>query len=120
MTIRDSTHQLADGVITDVEDLLKTTATQTGEKVAAARAKIQESLDTAKTKIADIGRAGMDKASDAGKAADDFVHDHPWQAIGLGVALGFIVGMLAARSSTLDDLSSEGMKLISRLGNLRN
>jgi ElaB/YqjD/DUF883 family membrane-anchored ribosome-binding protein len=119
MNTNDNTTQLASGVIANAEDLLKTTASQTGEKVAAARTKIQDSLDAAKTKLAGIGRAGMDKAADAGKAADDFVHDYPWQAIGLGCAVAFVLGLLAARSSTFDDYSSQGMNLLSKLKNLR-
>ncbi len=84
-------------VIADAEELLKATASQAGEKVAAARVKIQDSLDTAKVKLARMGEAGVDKAKEAARATDDFVHEHPWKAVGIGAALGVIVGMLISR-----------------------
>ena len=84
-------------VIADAEELLKATASQAGEKVAAARVKVQESLDTAKVKLARMGEVGVDKAKEAARATDDFVHEHPWKAVGIGAALGVIVGMLISR-----------------------
>ena len=48
-------------VVADAEELLRATASQAGEKVAAARERIQASLATAKVKLTDaeqeIGRA---------------------------------------------------------------
>jgi ElaB/YqjD/DUF883 family membrane-anchored ribosome-binding protein len=84
-------------VIADAEELLKATASQAGEKVAAARVKIQDSLDTAKAKLANLGEAGVGKAKEAAAATDDFVHEHPWKAVGIGAAIGVIVGMLISR-----------------------
>ena len=84
-------------VIADAEELLKATASQAGEKVAAARVKIQESLDVAKGKLARLSEAGVDKAKEAARATDDFVHEHPWKAVGIGAAVGVIVGMLISR-----------------------
>lgn len=114
------TSDVASAVISDAEVLLKTTASESGDKIDAARERIKDSVAAAKTRLTEFGRAGMDKANDAGRAADDFVHDHPWKAVGLGAAIGMIVGLLAARSSAYDslvDTSSEGMKLLTRLGN---
>ena len=39
----------------------------------------------------------MDKAKEAARATDDFVHEHPWKAVGIGAAVGVIVGMLISR-----------------------
>ena len=84
-------------VIADAEELLRATASQAGEKVAAARAKIQDSLDVAKGKLARVSEVGVDKAKEAARATDDFVHEHPWKAVGVGAALGVILGMLISR-----------------------
>jgi ElaB/YqjD/DUF883 family membrane-anchored ribosome-binding protein len=84
-------------VIQDTEELLKATASQAGDKVIAARAKIQESLDGAKDKLARLGEVGVDKAKEAATATDNFVHEHPWKAVGIGAAVGVIVGMLISR-----------------------
>lgn len=84
-------------VIGDAEALLRATASQAGESVAAARARIQESMEGAKQRLSEVGHLTADKAKYAAKATDQFVHEHPWQAVGIGAAVGVILGMLIAR-----------------------
>jgi ElaB/YqjD/DUF883 family membrane-anchored ribosome-binding protein len=84
-------------VVNDAEELLKATAHQTGEKIAAVRAKAEESLKTAKARIAEEGKEMMEKAKSAAKSTDEFVQAHPWQAVGVGALAGFVVGLLISR-----------------------
>lgn len=84
-------------VIADAEELLRATASQAGEKVTAARARIEESMEDAKRRLAELGGAAGDQARIAARATDDFVHENPWKAVGIGAALGVILGMLIAR-----------------------
>jgi len=84
-------------VIADAEALLRATANQTGEKVSAARERIQDSLDRAKTKLSDLEDVVFDTSRQAARATDEFVHDHPWQAVGVAAGIGLIVGMLIGR-----------------------
>ena len=84
-------------VISDAEELLRATAGQAGEKIAAARVRIEESLGDAKRRLAGYGAAAGEQAKMAARATDEFVHEHPWQAVGVGAALGVIIGMLIAR-----------------------
>lgn len=84
-------------VIADAEELLKATASHAGDKATAARLKIQESIDSAKIKIADLGEAGVYKAKAAARATDDYVHDNPWQAAGIAAVAGVVLGLLISR-----------------------
>jgi len=84
-------------VIADAEELLRATAGQAGEKVAAARARIQDSLDAAKIKLAQLSEAGAEKAKAAARATDDYVHDHPWHAVGIAALVGLVLGTLISR-----------------------
>jgi len=84
-------------VISDAEDLLSATATQAGESAASARARIQRSIQTAKARLADAETAVMDRAKEGAKATDHYVHEHPWQAIGVSACVGALIGMLIAR-----------------------
>jgi ElaB/YqjD/DUF883 family membrane-anchored ribosome-binding protein len=84
-------------VIGDAEELLKATAQNAGETVAAARAKVQASMNGAKKRLADVGDATLDSAKVAARATDEFVREHPWQAVGIGAAVGVILGMLISR-----------------------
>ncbi len=84
-------------VIADAEDLLRATASQAGEKVTVAREKIQDSLRHAKVKLAEVEDVLVDKGKQAARATDEYVHDHPWKAVGIAAGIGLIVGMLISR-----------------------
>lgn len=86
-------------VVTDTEELLKATAGQTGEKLAAARAKVEESLVATKQRLADLEHGLVEKTKAAARATDELVHEHPWQAVGIAAAVGFLLGMLTCRRS---------------------
>ena len=84
-------------VVADAEELLRATASQAGEKVSAARERIQASLATAKVKLTDAERVLVDKTKDAAKATDEYVRDNPWQAVGIAAAAGLVLGVLISR-----------------------
>jgi ElaB/YqjD/DUF883 family membrane-anchored ribosome-binding protein len=84
-------------VVADAEELLRATASQAGEKVTAARERIQASLATAKVKLTEAERALLEKTKEAAKATDEFVHDHPWQAVGIAAGAGLLLGILISR-----------------------
>jgi ElaB/YqjD/DUF883 family membrane-anchored ribosome-binding protein len=84
-------------VIADAEELLRATASQAGEKVSAAREKIQDSLHQAKVKLAEVEDILIDKGKEAARATDEYVHDHPWKAVGIAAGVGLIIGMLISR-----------------------
>lgn len=84
-------------VIADAEELLRATAGQAGDKVAAARARIQDSLDAAKIKLTQLSEVGAEKAKAAAYATDEYVHDHPWHAVGVAALVGLVLGTLISR-----------------------
>ncbi len=84
-------------VIADAEELLRATAGQAGEKVAAARARIQDNLESAKVRLAELGEASAERARAAARATDDYVHDHPWHAVGVAALVGLVLGTLISR-----------------------
>ena len=84
-------------VVADAEALIKATSGQGGETVAAMRAKAEASLATAKEKMSEAQAALLVRTRAAAKATDEYVHVHPWQAIGVGTAVGLLVGLLIAR-----------------------
>ncbi|CAG0124213.1 putative protein YqjD [Rhodocyclaceae bacterium] len=84
-------------VVADAEELLKATASQTGERIAAARARAGESLQVAKARLDDAQAAVVERTKVAARATDDYVHDNPWQAIGIAATVGLILGALISR-----------------------
>ena len=84
-------------VVTDAEELLRATAGEVGGTASIARAKIEASLRNARSKLADIEATLTNQARDAAQAADAMVHEHPWKAVGVAAAVGFVLGLLIQR-----------------------
>lgn len=84
-------------VVADAEALLRATAGQSSEALASARARAEESLAAAKASLADAQEALVDKSKAAAKATDEYVHMHPWEAVGVAASVGVLVGLLIAR-----------------------
>jgi ElaB/YqjD/DUF883 family membrane-anchored ribosome-binding protein len=84
-------------VIADAEELLKVTANQAGEKVGELRVRMQENLTSARHKLADAEDALKEKSREVARVTDDYVHDHPWKAIGVAAGAGLLIGLLIGR-----------------------
>lgn len=84
-------------VIADAETLLKATAGETGERIASARIRAEESLKAAKARLTRLDAAVREHAKDAATAADDLVHENPWAAVGVAAVTGLVIGVLISR-----------------------
>lgn len=84
-------------LVADTEELLRATAAHAGEKAVAARERIQATLSSTKAKLIDAERALLEKTKQAARATDDYVHDNPWQAVGIAAGVGFLLGLLIGR-----------------------
>ena len=84
-------------VVADAEELLKATASQSGEKVAVARERIQDSLHTAKVKLAEAEDVIVQRSKQAARATDDYVRENPWHAAGVAAGIGLVIGLLIGR-----------------------
>lgn len=84
-------------VVSDAEELLRATASQAGEKVSAARERIQEHLAVAKEHLLDAQEHVTAKAKQAARVTDEYVHENPWRAVGIAAGAGLIIGMLISR-----------------------
>ena len=84
-------------VVADAEALIKATANQGGEAIAALRSRAEDSLAVAKEKMADAQDALVEKSKAAARATDDYVHDNPWKAVGVAAGVGLVIGLLIGR-----------------------
>jgi ElaB/YqjD/DUF883 family membrane-anchored ribosome-binding protein len=87
--ISSETDQLAD----DARALMTATADVGGEKVGEARKRLAAALERVKEVAGNV----RDKAVAGAKAADEAVHEHPYQAMAIALGVGMIIGYLAAR-----------------------
>jgi ElaB/YqjD/DUF883 family membrane-anchored ribosome-binding protein len=84
-------------VVSDAEELLKATAGQAGENVNKARARAEDSVRAAKARIADAGHLAIEQTREAAKAADDYLRENPWTAVGIAAVVGVVIGVLINR-----------------------
>lgn len=84
-------------VIADAEELLHATADQTEGKVVELRERIRRNLMDARHKLGDIEEAVKGKTKQVARATDDYVHEHPWLAIGTAASVGLVMGLLISR-----------------------
>lgn len=84
-------------VVADAEELLKLTAGQAGDKATELRRRMQARMEQARSELAQLQDAAVARAKEAGKAADAYVHESPWAAIGVAAGVGVVLGILLAR-----------------------
>lgn len=84
-------------VVSDVEELLRATASQTGDRISEARARAEESLRTARVRLEEAGEEVAARTREAARETERYVQDNPWQSVGIAAGLGFLLGYLIGR-----------------------
>ena len=77
----------------DARALMAATADVAGEKVGEARKRLAAALERGREIAGDV----RDRAVAGARAADEAVHEHPYQAIAIGIGVGALVGYLLGR-----------------------
>lgn len=84
-------------LLTDVQDLIGRVAHIADPEIARLRIRIEGGLATTRKAVAD----GTDHVQRQAKAAmatsDRYVHEQPWQSVGIAAVGGLLVGFLIAR-----------------------
>ena len=96
-TSRDKLVDEFAAVLAEAEEMLKRAATETGDKARDLRSQIETKLLRAKLSLQEMEGQAIDQAKRAARVTDDYVHDNPWQAIGIAAAVGFLVGLVVSR-----------------------
>jgi ElaB/YqjD/DUF883 family membrane-anchored ribosome-binding protein len=78
----------------DVEDLIKRVAHLDDADLARARAKLQNTLEVAKTAVHDGTERVKTTAKQAADTTDQYVHSNPWSAVGIAAAAGAAIAVL--------------------------
>jgi len=98
--IEDQTNTLAhdfQDVVTDAQELLETMGSEGGAKISDVKKRVQASIDAARKQLGELQVSVTEGAKAAATTTDQYVHDNPWSAIGIGAAFGVLVGYLLAR-----------------------
>jgi ElaB/YqjD/DUF883 family membrane-anchored ribosome-binding protein len=78
----------------DAEALLQATRDDTSEKARETRARLASALEKAKASYQDVTTEGFDAAEKMLSKADKTIRAHPYEAIGIALGVGILLGAL--------------------------
>ncbi|HXS52445.1 MAG TPA: YqjD family protein [Usitatibacter sp.] len=81
-------------VVADTEQLLKSVASAGNEKTQALKANVEQSLKLAKERLRELQDEAVDRGRVAAKRTDEYVHENPWQSIGIVAGIAAVVGIV--------------------------
>ena len=84
-------------VVGDMEVLLKEATGQLGDKASVLKERLNDGIHKVKDHLEDLEDTAMEKGKQAVKVTDDFVHDRPWESVGIGFGVGLLLGILLNR-----------------------
>ena len=76
------------------------TTTGSGADLQSLTEQIEEGIRSGKYTWRDIQHAVLAKSREAAANTDHYVHENPWQVVGIAAGLGFILGLLLAPGSS--------------------
>ncbi len=81
-------------LLEDAEELLRSTATTSGEAVHGARSRLEDSLQQVKTRLSEAQTAMVTTFDRTAAATQAYAHDNPWKIAGVAAVLGVLIGAL--------------------------
>jgi ElaB/YqjD/DUF883 family membrane-anchored ribosome-binding protein len=79
-------------VVRQAEKLIEAIGADRAEVLTEVRERLGVALSDAKVRLADFEEHAHRLGDNAGAAVDSFVQENPWTAVGIGTALGLILG----------------------------
>lgn len=84
-------------VLSDIEDLITSTTSLTGDDLARAKMKLRSRISDARRSLSAMGSGVVEQARTTADRTHRFVQHQPWQAVGIGAGIGLLIGMLIGR-----------------------
>ena len=92
--------KLMDGLKTaigEAENYLSDAGEQASGTASEVRARFEDTLRTARSDLRKLEDSVIARSHEIAQSADVYVRDNPWRAVGLGAAVGVLVGIWASR-----------------------
>ena len=84
-------------LVDSMEGIFSAPAGDSGEKLTELKDQAEASLRKAKAALGDMERSAVAKVRKVASESDDYVHENPWTAIGIGAGIGLLLGLLIGR-----------------------
>ena len=67
------------------------------EELSKIRSKAERALKESRNRLGETGDAIAKQTREAAARADDYVRENPWTGVGIGAAVGVVLGVLLTR-----------------------
>lgn len=98
---KDTTSEHLRAELKNLADTLEEVLTTSGEKskteLDKLRSKAQSALKETRARLGDSGDRIAQTTREAADRADVYVRDNPWTSVGIGAAVGVVLGVLLTR-----------------------
>lgn len=97
LTPQDKLERDMRGVVSEVEDLLRSVGARGSDATHAAQDRLAGALEGVQQRLRSLDEQVRSGTRHAAVATDDYVHARPWQAMAVAAAVGLLAGVLIAR-----------------------
>ncbi|CCG88578.1 DUF883 family protein [Erwinia piriflorinigrans] len=80
-----------------LEEVLSSSSEKSKSELEKLRSKAQSALNDTRARLGDSGERIAQTTREAAGRADVYVRDNPWTSVGVGTAVGVVLGVLLTR-----------------------
>jgi ElaB protein len=80
-----------------LEEVLRSSGDPADQKYLELKERAEQALEEVKNRVSQASDSYYYRAKQAIYRTDDYVRERPWQGIGVGAAVGLVMGLLLAR-----------------------
>jgi len=80
-----------------LEEVLSSYADKSKDEVSKLRSKAEKALKESRYRLGETGDVLAKQTREAAARADEYVRDNPWTGVGIGAAIGVVLGVLLTR-----------------------
>mgnify|MGYP001008414731 CR=1 FL=1 len=84
-------------LVSDAEEMLKAASRGGNEQLNLVRERLERGVNAARGELTAFQEAALDTARRKAAETDEYVHEHPWNAVGIAAAVGVLLGVLLTR-----------------------
>ena len=80
-----------------LEEVLNSSADKSKEEMGKLRSKAESALKESRATLGETSAAIIRHPRETAARADDYVRENPWTGVGIGAAVGLVLGVLLSR-----------------------
>lgn len=80
-----------------LEEVLNTSGSKSKEELSKLRSKAERALHESRHRLGETSDIIAKQTREAAGKAEDYVRENPWTGVGIGAAIGVVLGVLMSR-----------------------